>query len=133
MAAVLRDSWISTAAESELKAAFQSFQRSYLGQPELQKDNRYCRPSGVEIRLKKNKQAQVVDVSKPGASCMRIGLINQFDGGVTNPYDAILSDGIHRVHAVFEQDAAEKFTRDTARDLRDIRGGIIVLQSYHLV
>ncbi|PVH89476.1 hypothetical protein DL98DRAFT_101991 [Cadophora sp. DSE1049] len=117
MAAVLRNPWIDTVAESELRAAFQSFQDSYLGQPELEKGNRYCRPSGVEIRLKKNKQAQVVD----------------FDGGVTNPYDAILSDGVHRIHAVFDRDAVKKFTHDTARDLRDIRGGIIVLQNYHLI
>ncbi|KAH7400110.1 hypothetical protein BKA64DRAFT_474973 [Cadophora sp. MPI-SDFR-AT-0126] len=117
MAAVLRDPWICNVAESELKAAFQSFRHSYLGQPELLKGNRYCRPSGVEIHLKKNKQAQVVD----------------FDGGLTRPYDAILSDGVHRIRAVFERDVVEKFTHDTARDLRDIRGGIIVLQNYHLI
>ncbi|KAK0102557.1 hypothetical protein ONS95_006168 [Cadophora gregata] len=117
MAVVLRDPWIHTVVENELRAAFQSFQHSYTGQPELLQDKRCCRPSGVEIHIERSRQAQVM----------------QIKGGLTSQYDAILSDGCHCIQAVFDRDAVEKFTRDTGRDLGDIRGGIVVLRSYHLL
>lgn len=63
MAKVLREPWLSAAVDSELGTAFNTFQNSYLpGQLELDKDNRSCGPSGIVIRLKKPRQAQITEV-----------------------------------------------------------------------
>ncbi|KAH7327383.1 hypothetical protein BKA65DRAFT_539993 [Rhexocercosporidium sp. MPI-PUGE-AT-0058] len=118
MAKVLQQPWISTMVEEELTTSLNSF-RSYVpGQAEpLTKANRTCGPSGVEIRLKRPRQAQVTE----------------FQGGLRNPYDAVLSDGFHHIHAIFDKDAAQSFTDSTYRDFHDIKGGIIVIKNYRLV
>ncbi|KAL5327815.1 hypothetical protein ACEPPN_005521 [Leptodophora sp. 'Broadleaf-Isolate-01'] len=118
MAKVLREPWLSAAVDSELGTAFNTFQNSYLpGQLELDKDNRSCGPSGIVIRLKKPRQAQ----------------ITEFQGGLRNPYDAVLSDGTHHIHAIFDKDVAHHFTESMHRDFHDIKGGIIVIKKYHLI
>ncbi|KAG4436882.1 hypothetical protein IFR05_007645 [Cadophora sp. M221] len=118
MAKVLREPWLSTAVESELGTAFNTFQNSYVPGPlQLDKDNRSCGPSGIEIRLKKPRQAQ----------------ITEFQGGRRNPYDAVLSDGTHHIHAIFDKDAAQSFTDSTHRDFHNIKGGIIVIKKYLLI
>ncbi|CZT11482.1 uncharacterized protein RCO7_03844 [Rhynchosporium graminicola] len=117
MASALQQPWISTLVESELKTALNSLKSYVSGQLELVKGNRHCRPGEVEIRFSKQRQVQVTE----------------FPGGLRNPYDAVLSDGYHHIHAIFDIDAAQSFAEKTHRNYQEIAGGIIVLNSYYLI
>ncbi|KAL2061438.1 hypothetical protein VTL71DRAFT_7711 [Oculimacula yallundae] len=117
MAGALRLPWIGTSVENELTGALGNFKSYMSGQPELKKENRYCRPGRVEIHCSKRRQAQVTS----------------FPGGMRNPYDAILSDGTHQIPAIFDKDAALSFTENFHRDYHSIEGGIIIINKYHLV
>jgi hypothetical protein len=65
MATALQQPWIRTAVENELTVALNSFKCYVPGQSNpLVKDNRVCGPSGIIIRLKKARQAQVTEVRR---------------------------------------------------------------------